>query len=123
MKIRPGSPYPLGATWNGADHSSIFSERATKVELCLFDSPFSTQESARIPLPEKTDQIWHGYLPGVLPGQLYGYRVHGPYQPQFGQRFNPHKVLLCPYANAVGRNVRWCDEMYGYRMGSPNADL
>jgi isoamylase len=124
LKIRPGNPYPLGATWNGAGvNFSIFSEHATSVELCLFDSPFSTQESVRIPLPEKTDQIWHGYLPGVLPGQLYGYRVHGPYAPERGHRFNPHKVLLCPYANAVGRNIRWCDEMYGYRLGSPAGDL
>ncbi len=124
LKIRPGNPYPLGATWNGAGvNFSIFSEHATNVELCLFDSPFSTQESARIPLPEKTDQIWHGYLPGVLPGQLYGYRVHGPYAPERGHRFNPHKVLLCPYANAVGRNIRWCDEMYGYHLGSAAGDL
>ncbi|MBS1827215.1 MAG: glycogen debranching protein GlgX [Acidobacteria bacterium] len=123
-KIRPGSPYPLGATWNGAGvNFALFSEHATKVELCLFDSPFSTQESARMVLPEKTDQIWHGYLPGVLPGQLYGYRVYGPYQPEMGHRFNPNKVLLCPYTNAVGRNVRWCDEMYGYDVNSRTEDL
>jgi len=124
LKIRPGSPYPLGATWDGAGvNFSLFSEHATQVDLCLFDSPFSTQETARLTLPEKTDQIWHGYLPAVLPGQLYGYRVHGPYAPQRGHRFNPHKVVLCPYANAVGRNVRWCDEMYGYTAGSSAEDL
>ena len=124
MKIHPGAPYPLGATWDGSGvNFASFSENATKVELCLFDSPDSSHESTRVVLPEQTDLIWHGYLPGVLPGQLFGYRVHGPYDPGRGHRFNHHKVLLDPYAKAVGRPVRWCDEMHGYRIGDPQQDL
>jgi len=124
MKIRPGNPYPLGATWNGAGvNFAVFSEHATGVHLCLFDSPESTQESVRIALPERTDQIWHGYLPGILPGQLFGFRVYGPYDPERGHRFNPNKVVIEPYTKAVGRTVRWSDTMYGYRIGDPAADL
>ena len=93
------------------------------MELCLFDSPEERAESIRIVLPEQTDQIWHGYLPSVLPGQLYGYRVHGPYAPQQGHRFNPHKIVLDPYAKAVGRTIRWGDQMYGYKIGDSHADL
>jgi glycogen operon protein len=102
---------------------AIFSEHATRVELCLFDAPDSPRESARVVLPEQSDLIWHGYLPGVLHGQLYGYRVHGPYDPQRGHRFNPNKVVLGPYAKAVGRVVSWRDEMYGYRVGDSQEDL
>ena len=125
MKVRPGSPYPLGATWDGSGvNFAIFSEHATKVDLCLFDAPDSQQESARITLPEQTDLIWHGYLPGVLPGQLYGYRVHGPYDPAGGgHRFNPHKIVLEPYAKAIGRTIQWHDTMHGYRVGDPQEDL
>ena len=123
MRIRPGTPYPLGATWDGSGvNFAIFSEHASKVELCLFDSPASSHESARVVLPEQTDLIWHGYLPGVLPGQLYGYRVHGAYDPGRGHRFNPNKVVLGPYTKALGRTVRWGDEMYGYRVGDPAED-
>lgn len=93
------------------------------VELCLFDSPEDRTESIRLALPEHTDQIWHGYLPSVLPDQLYGFRVHGPYAPEEGHRFNAYKVLLDPYTRAVGRGIRWCDEMYGYRIGDPEEDL
>jgi len=124
MKLRPGSPYPLGATWDGSGvNFSIFSEHATKVELCLFDTPGSRQESARVELTEQTDLIWHGYLPGVLPGQLYGYRVHGPYNPAAGHRFNPNKIVLEPYAKAIGRTIHWHDTMHGYRIGDPTEDL
>ncbi|MEO8050149.1 MAG: glycogen debranching protein GlgX [Acidobacteriota bacterium] len=124
MKIRHGNPYPLGATWDGSGvNFAIFSEHAQKVELCLFDSPEDRAESIRILLPEQTDQIWHGYLPSVLPGQLYGYRVHGPYAPHQGHRFNAHKVVLDPYAKAVGRTIRWGDHMYGYKIGDSHADL
>ncbi len=124
MKIRPGSPYPLGATWDGAGvNFAIFSEHARAVELCLFDSAEATQESARIALPERTDMVWHGYLPGVLPGQLYGYRVHGPWDPVAGHRFNPAKVVLDPYAKAIGRTTRWANEMHGYTVGHPDEDL
>ena len=106
MRVWPGSPYPLGATWDGAGvNFAIFAENATKVELCLFDSPDATQEAHRIPVKEYTDKVWHAYLPDVLPGQLYGYRVHGPFEPAQGHRFNPNKVVLDPYAKLIGRNV------------------
>jgi len=124
MKIRPGRPNPLGATWDGSGvNFAIFSEHAARVELCLFESAAAPREAVRLTLPEQTDQIWHGYLPGILPGQLYGYRVHGPYEPAQGQRFNPHKILLDPYTKAIGRTIEWGDDMYGYRIGHPNADL
>ena len=94
MRVWPGSPYPLGATWDGVGvNFAIFSEHATRVELCLFDSADAEVESLTIPLPEHTDMVWHGYLPDVRPGQLYGYRVHGPYDPHQGHRFNPHKLV------------------------------
>jgi isoamylase len=121
MRVWPGSPYPLGATWDGIGvNFAIFSEHATSVELCLFDSPFSTAESATIPLPEHTDMVWHGYLPDVRPGQLYGYRVHGPYEPAAGHRFNPLKVLLDPYTKVVGRTTRWNESLFGYRTADPD---
>ena len=97
---------------------AIFSEYATKVELCLFDSPDSTKESHRFRLPESTDMVWHGYFPDLEPGQLYGYRVHGPYDPKKGHRFNPNKVLLDPYAKAIGRDVTWDDSLFGYKVGA-----
>ena len=104
MRVWPGSPYPLGATWDGVGvNFALFSEHATRVELCLFDSPDADSESLTIPLTEHTDMVWHGYLPDVRPGQLYGYRVHGPYEPHNGHRFNPHKVVLDPYARVVAR--------------------
>lgn len=124
MKIKPGNPYPLGATWDaGGVNFAIFSEHATRVELCLFDSPDARHESIRIPLPEQTDRVWHGYIPAILPGQLYGYRIHGPYSPLEGHRYNPHKLVLDPYAKAIGRANEWSQEMYGYRIGDPQADL
>src|ERR1700704_2478562 len=102
MKNQPGSPYPLGATWNGIGvNFAIFSEHAEKVELCLFDSTKARIESLRLPLIEQTDMVWHAFVPDILPGQLYGYRVYGPYKPAEGHRFNPHKVLLDPYAKAI----------------------
>src|SRR5947208_1471966 len=103
MRVWPGRPYPLGATWDGAGvNFALFSEHATKVELCLFDGVEATAEKDRIVLPEHTDQVWHAYLPGVQPEQLYGYRVHGAYEPLKGQRFNSHKIVLDPYAKAIG---------------------
>lgn len=124
MRVWPGRPYPLGATWDGGGvNFAIFSEHATQVELCLFDSPDAKRESHRIKLPEQTDMAWHGYLPDVQPGQLYGYRVYGPYDPEKGHRFNPKKILLDPYAKAIGRDLRWSDEMFGYRIGGKNEDL
>ncbi|HWB08171.1 MAG TPA: glycogen debranching protein GlgX [Pirellulales bacterium] len=124
MRIWPGRPYPLGATWDGSGvNFTLYSENATKVELCLFDSVDDKQESFRVALKEQTDMVWHGYLPDVRPGHLYGFRVHGPYEPSKGHRFNPNKVLLDPYAKAIGRDVRWSDEMWGYKIGDAEADL
>jgi isoamylase len=123
VNLRPGHPYPLGATWDGRGvNFSLFSENATGVDLCLFDAP-DGRESRRIPLPECTDRVWHGFVPDLRPGQLYGFRVHGPHNPSEGHRFNPAKVLVDPYAKAIGRTVRWSDEMFGYRIGDPAADL
>ena len=119
MRIWPGRPYPLGATWDGAGvNYAIFSERATRVELCLFDGADNPRESHRIALPEHTDMVWHGYLPDAKPGQLYGYRVHGPYEPKAGKRFNPNKLVLDPYAKAIGREPAWDDSLFGYRVGT-----
>ena len=124
MKIWPGRSYPLGATWDGAGvNFALFSENATKVELCLFDGPGGNREVARIRMPEHTAQVWHVYLPGVRPGQLYGYRVHGPYEPEAGHRFNPAKLLLDPYAKAIAGTLRWSDALFGYTVGHPHADL
>src|SRR6476660_6567852 len=124
MRAWPGRPYPLGATWDGSGTNfALYSENATQVELCLFDSPESDKETERIALAEQTNMVWHAYLPDVLPGQVYGYRVHGPYKPAEGHRFNPHKVLLDPYAKAIARDTRWGDEDWGYRVGDPQADL
>ena len=121
--VWPGKPYPLGATWDGEGvNFALFAEHADKVELCLFDDS-GRQEQQRIELGEKTDQIWHAYLPEVRPGQLYGYRVHGPYRPEEGHRFNPHKLLLDPYAKAIVGVVEWSDAQFGYRIGSPQEDL
>lgn len=124
MRVWPGKPSPLGATWDGSGvNFALFSQHAKKVELCLFDSPDAEQELHRIELPEQTDQVWHGYLPDVQPGQLYGYRVSGDYNPSAGYRFNPNKVVLDPYAKAIGRDVRWSDAMFGYVVGHAAQDL
>jgi isoamylase len=124
MRVWPGSPYPLGATWDGAGvNFALFSEHAQQVGLCLFDSVDSAVESHRIDLPEQTDQVWHGYLPDARPGHLYGFRLHGPYEPQAGHRFNANKLVLDPYAKALARTVRWSDELFGYRVGDPSEDL
>jgi isoamylase len=124
MRVWPGQPYPLGATWTGLGvNFAIFSAHATRVELCLFDAPDASAPSACVPLPEHTDMVWHGYLPDVRPGQLYGYRVHGPYEPGAGHRFNPNKVVMDPYAKSIGRPVRWDDSMFGYGIGEKEEDL
>src|SRR5438552_182531 len=123
-RVWPGRPYPLGATWDGSGTNfALYSEHATKVELCLFDHPEAEKESQRIALREQTDMVWHAYLPDVLPGQIYGYRVHGPYKPAEGHRFNANKVLLDPYAKAIARQAHWADEMFGYKLNDPEADL
>ena len=118
LRVWPGAPYPLGATWDGVGvNFAIFSEHATRVELCLFDGPEAEVESLTIPLPEQTDMVWHGYLPDAQPGQLYGYRVHGPFAPQAGHRFNPNKLVLDPYARVVGRALRWNEALFGFTFG------
>ncbi|MDR7426069.1 MAG: glycogen debranching protein GlgX [Armatimonadota bacterium] len=122
-EVWPGRPYPLGATWDGLGvNFALYSEHGERVELVLFDHPDDPQGRA-LPLPERTGPVWHGYLPHLRPGQLYGYRVWGPYWPQAGHRFNPRKLLLDPYAKAVGRPLRWHDSLFGYRLGDPRADL
>jgi glycogen operon protein len=124
MRIWPGRPYPLGATWDGRGvNFALYSENATKVELCLFNSVEDKKEAERIELPEHTDMVWHVYLADVRPGQLYGYRVHGPYEPKKGHRFNPYKVLLDPYAKSVARAPTWTDAMSGYIIGDKQQDL
>jgi isoamylase len=121
LRVWPGAPHPLGATWDGVGvNFAIFSEHATRVELCLFDSIDAEMESLTISLPEHTDMVWHGYLPDVHPGQLYGFRVHGPYVPEDGHRFNAHKLVMDPYAKVIGRATRWHDSLFGFRMGSPD---
>ena len=119
----PGLPYPLGATWDGrGTNFALFSAHAERVELCLFDAS-GDRESARVPLPEYTHEIWHGYLPDVRPGQLYGYRVYGPYDPGAGHRFNHHKLLIDPYARALVGPLTWSDKHFGYTIGHKDGDL
>lgn len=115
----PGRWSPLGATFDGEGvNFALFSEHATKVELCLFDSPDASCEALRFTLPERTNQVWHGYLPGAKPGQIYGYRVHGPYEPPQGHRFDPGKILLDPYAKAIARDLRWNDAVTTFQRDS-----
>ncbi len=122
-RVLAGRPYPLGATWDGNGvNFALFSAHAEKVELCLFDA-HGQREVERLTLPQYTDEVWHGYLPDVRPGQLYGYRVHGPYDPARGHRFNPHKLLIDPYARALSGALRWSDTHFGYRPGAARGDL
>jgi isoamylase len=121
--VWPGTSYPRGATWDGEGvNFSLFSEQATRVELCLFDAT-GRHERQRIDIGERTDLIWHCYLPEARPGLLYGYRVHGPYQPEKGLRFNPNKLLVEPYAKHLEGRLRWSDANFGYRVGHSRADL
>jgi glycogen operon protein len=121
-RCSPGRPYPQGAACReGGVNFALFSEGASAVELCLFDR--AGQETDRIFVTERTGGIWHVHLAGLGPGQLYGYRVHGPYEPEYGLRFNPHKLLLDPYAKAIGRGLRWADELFGYTIGDTAGDL
>ncbi|MGQ0751560.1 MAG: glycogen debranching protein GlgX [Betaproteobacteria bacterium] len=122
-RLWPGMPNPLGPTWDGVGANfALFSAHAEKVELCLFDDAGET-ETARIALPEYTHEVWHGYLPDVRPGQRYGYRVYGPYDPESGHRYNPNKLLIDPYAKALVGAIRWDDALFGYRVGDEKADL
>ncbi|MDI6851996.1 MAG: glycogen debranching protein GlgX [Deltaproteobacteria bacterium] len=120
MKKYPGRPYPLGATWDGSGTNfALFSENAARVELCLFDGG----REKCVPMAEQTDMVWHVYLPDVRPGQLYGYRVDGPYAPREGHRFNRAKLLLDPYAKAIAGTIKWSDELFGYTIGHQDGDL
>ena len=110
--VWPGQPYPLGASWDGEGvNFALFSEHAERVELCLFEQQGGRE--SRIPMQWQTDQVWHCYLPEARPGQLYGYRVHGPYDPENGNRFNPNKLLLDPYARDIVGQVDWNDALFG----------
>src|SRR5215510_1592246 len=123
-RVRPGRPYPLGATWDGAGvNFALFSEHAAGVELCLFDPEEPGREIQRLSVRESTDQTWHVYLPEVRPGTLYSYRVHGPWDPGAGHRFNPAKAVLDPYARAIAGTVKWDDAIFDYRAGYPGEDL
>jgi glycogen operon protein len=122
-RLSPGLPYPLGASYDGQGvNFAVFSANAQKIELCVFD-PAGRKELARLPLPECTNEVWHGYLPEAGPGLLYGYRAHGPYEPQRGHRFNPNKLLLDPYAKQLSGPLRWTDALFGYRLNSSRTDL
>ncbi|HEY0800021.1 MAG TPA: glycogen debranching protein GlgX [Steroidobacteraceae bacterium] len=120
--IREGKPFPLGATWDGLGvNFALFTAHATKVELCLFDDA-GQKEIDRIELPEYTDEVWHGYLPSAKPGTVYGYRVHGPYEPDAGHRFNPNKLLIDPYARQLVGELRWGPELFGYQLDHADKD-
>ena len=122
-RLAPGSPYPLGATWDGlGTNFAVFSAHAERIDLCLFD-PSGKRQIAQFTLPEFTDEVWHGYLPNAQIGSLYGYRAYGPYEPQKGFRFNPHKLLLDPYARRIAGELKWSDALFGHRVNSPRADL
>ncbi|WP_026379409.1 glycogen debranching protein GlgX [Afifella pfennigii] len=123
LRVEPGTPHPLGATWNGSGvNFALFSAHAEKVELCLFDRQ-GRRELERIALPEYTHEVFHGYFPDIRPGQLYGYRVHGPYAPKEGHRFNPNKLLIDPYARALSGELKRPDHCFGYRIASGREDL
>lgn len=123
INVWPGNPYPLGATWDGNGvNFTLFSENADSVELCLFDSQNSDNETQRIKMTERTNQVWHCYIPGIKPGQLYGYRVHGPYAPNDGHRFNANKLLLDPYAKAISGSIEWDDSLFGYIVNHNEQD-
>jgi len=122
-RLSAGAPYPLGATWDGlGTNFALFSANAEKVQLCLFDRP-GRREIERLVLPERTENVWHGYLNDVVPGQPYGYRVYGPYNPERGLRFNANKLLVDPYAKQFVGRLIWSDAHFGYRAGSARADL
>ncbi|HTI82092.1 MAG TPA: glycogen debranching protein GlgX [Acetobacteraceae bacterium] len=122
-RLQPGRPYPLGATWDGLGiNFAVFSAHAEHIDLCLFE-PSGRHEIARFRMPEYTDEVWHGYLPDASAGLLYGYRAHGPYDPERGHRFNHHKLLLDPYARGLFGNLHWSDTLYGFRLNSSRADL
>src|SRR4051794_22076401 len=120
--VEAGDPTRLGAVFDGQGvNFALFSGYAERVELCLFDS--KGNETDRITLPEYTNEIWHGYVPGVGPGQHYGYRVHGPFKPEAGHRYNPNKLLIDPYARLISGEIKWGQPTYGYKLGDEAGDL
>lgn len=124
LKTFPGHPFPLGATWDGEGvNFALFSENASAVDLCLFDTNDSNATETRVRVKEMDNHVWHVYIPGLKPGQLYGYRVYGPYDPPNGLRFNPNKLLIDPYAKAISGTIKWNDTLFGYEMGHPEGDL
>ncbi len=119
-----GNPYPLGSTWDGQGvNFAVYAPNATEVELCLFNTTEDLVESHRISVKERSHHVWHVYIPDSKPGQLYGYRVHGPYDPHRGLRFNPNKLLIDPYAKAIAGQIEWHDSLFGYEVGHPQGDL
>jgi isoamylase len=123
IAIYPGKEFPLGATWDGEGvNFSLYAEHATAVELCLFNSTEDEIESEKIKFTERSHQVWHIYLPGIKPGQLYGYRVYGPYEPENGHRYNPNKLLIDPYAKAIAGNIKWNEALFGYDFNHPDKD-
>lgn len=124
QNIYPGNPFPLGATWTGTGTNfAVYSENATGVDLCLFSSLHDEHENLRIKMPERTGSIWHIYVEGVGPGQLYGFRVNGPYEPENGHRFNPNKLLIDPNTKAISGTIDWHPSLFSYEMGSEQEDL
>jgi len=124
MRVWPGRPYPLGASWDGqGTNFALFSQHATGVLLCFFDAAGDAEEAARVRLNERTNLVWHAYLPDVRPGCLYGYRVEGPYAPEEGHRFNPAKLLVDPYARAITGPVKWDAGLFGFSVGHRDEDL
>lgn len=122
--LYPGNPFPLGATWDGTGvNFSVYSESASAVELCLFDEKNPGEESLRVKMPERTGHVWHIYVKGAQPGQLYGFRVHGDYDPQNGHRFNPNKLLIDPNTKAIAGTIEWHDALFGYEIGHEQEDL
>jgi isoamylase len=124
LTVYPGSPYPLGAVWDGTGvNFALYADNATGVDLCLFNNIEDEAESVTIRMSERSHHIWHVYLPDLHPGQLYGYRVHGPYDPENGHRFNPSKLLIDPYAKAISGRIDWNDALFGYEIGHSDEDL
>lgn len=124
FQVWQGRPHPLGATVTPEGiNFALFSENATGVDLCLFDNPHAPTETIRVRVIEQTTHVWHCFVPGLKSGQLYGYRVHGPFQARHGHRFNPAKLLLDPYAKAITGNINWSDEMFGYVQDCSEDDV
>ncbi|HEV7622402.1 MAG TPA: glycogen debranching enzyme GlgX, partial [Flavisolibacter sp.] len=124
ITVYPGNAFPLGATWNGEGvNFALYAENATAVELCLFEGTGDIKETASIKIQEVSHHVWHVYVPGLKPGQLYGYRVYGKYEPENGFRFNSNKVLIDPYAKAIANKLQWNNALFGYVVGSKDEDL